>query len=338
MARVRVDNRSGAKYPFHQMTASGKETEEWRLGIEPGAHGVPETPAEDGAPRNYSAERLERPLCVVTAEHLGWAKVGLLAFATRLVMLGARPWIPLRRATRSANWRCCAAERPPARICRGFSCWRRRSSPPWAPATLCAADFRLERTAADRRGLRDAPPDRPRGRDGLCGAADALAERRLLFAHRRQRVPTMAFAVLALALFGRWPTSRGGCLRPVGRGDRPGPRQRRVRADDGALHAEGTRYRGLVRGYRRHASMAPGASLVDPAQGAVSDHCTGGGAGLAGMRERVLHPLAAGRDRGRVPIELAGPSSRRPIAVSWPGWISTYRFFRCTNFSSYCWP
>lgn len=73
------------------MAVSGKETEEWRLGIEPGAHEGPEAPEEPGAPRNYSAERLERPLCVVTAEHLGWATVGGLALASRLVMLGARP-------------------------------------------------------------------------------------------------------------------------------------------------------------------------------------------------------------------------------------------------------
>jgi len=73
------------------MAVSGKETEEWRLGIEPGGHDVPEAPEELDAPRNHSAERLERPLCVVTVEHLGWATVGVLALASRLVMLGARP-------------------------------------------------------------------------------------------------------------------------------------------------------------------------------------------------------------------------------------------------------
>ena len=73
------------------MSASGKETEEWRLGVEPGAHETPEVPEEQGAPRDYSAERLDRPLCVVTAEHLGWAKIGALAVLSRLVMLGARP-------------------------------------------------------------------------------------------------------------------------------------------------------------------------------------------------------------------------------------------------------
>jgi uncharacterized protein (TIGR03663 family) len=91
-ARARVDNRFRAKYRFHKMAASGKETEEWRLGIEPGGHGAAEeTPEEDGELRNLSAERLERPLCVVTAEHLGWAAVGVLALVSRLVMLGARP-------------------------------------------------------------------------------------------------------------------------------------------------------------------------------------------------------------------------------------------------------
>ena len=73
------------------MTASGKETEEWRLGVEPGGHEAPEAPQEPDAPRNHSAERLERPLCIVTAEHLGWATVGVVALASRLVMLGARP-------------------------------------------------------------------------------------------------------------------------------------------------------------------------------------------------------------------------------------------------------
>jgi uncharacterized protein (TIGR03663 family) len=76
------------------MAISGRETEEWRLGVEPGAH-EPQTNAEAGeTPRNYSAERLERPLCVVTAEHVGWAIVALLALASRMVMLGARPLDP----------------------------------------------------------------------------------------------------------------------------------------------------------------------------------------------------------------------------------------------------
>ena len=73
------------------MAASGKETEEWRLGVDPGTHEAPEAPEEAALPRNYSAERLERPLWVVTSEQLGWVMVGVLALATRLVMLGMRP-------------------------------------------------------------------------------------------------------------------------------------------------------------------------------------------------------------------------------------------------------
>ena len=213
MARVRVDNRSGAKYPFHQMTASGKETEEWRLGIEPGAHGVPEPPAEDGAPRNYSAERLERPLCVVTAEHLGWAKVGLLAFATRLVMLGARPWIPLRRATRSANWRCCAAERPPgahlswiqlleaavfAALGAGDFCARLIFA--LSGLLLIAAGFAMRRQI---------------GRAGAMAFAALLMLSPSVAYYSRtadSAVPTMAFAVLALALFGQVADEPGRLL------------------------------------------------------------------------------------------------------------------------------
>ncbi len=73
------------------MAVSGKGTEEWRLGIELGAHDGLEAAEESEAIRNYSAERLERPLCIVTAEHLGWAMVAGLALASRFLMLGARP-------------------------------------------------------------------------------------------------------------------------------------------------------------------------------------------------------------------------------------------------------
>ncbi|HLK86478.1 MAG TPA: hypothetical protein VKT27_08210 [Candidatus Binataceae bacterium] len=72
------------------MSLSSREPEEWRLGVDPGAHEPSET-SEEVATRNYSAERLDRPLFVVTAEHLGWALVAALALITRLAMLGARP-------------------------------------------------------------------------------------------------------------------------------------------------------------------------------------------------------------------------------------------------------
>ncbi len=75
------------------MAAGGKRSaEEWRLGVELGT--LEEFEAAEGAPgpaRDHSAERLERPLCVVTAEHLGWTAVACWAIASRLVMLGARP-------------------------------------------------------------------------------------------------------------------------------------------------------------------------------------------------------------------------------------------------------
>jgi uncharacterized protein (TIGR03663 family) len=75
------------------MAAGGKgRAEEWRLGVELGT--LEEFDAAEAAPgalRDHSAERLERPLCVVTAEHLGWAAVACWALVSRLVMLGARP-------------------------------------------------------------------------------------------------------------------------------------------------------------------------------------------------------------------------------------------------------
>ena len=70
----------------------GEHGEEWRLGIELGddhEHEYAESPA--AAPRNLSRERLERPVQVVTAEHLGWAAIAIYAAITRLTALGARP-------------------------------------------------------------------------------------------------------------------------------------------------------------------------------------------------------------------------------------------------------
>ncbi len=75
------------------MAAGGKGgIEEWRLGVELGS--LEEFEAAEAAPaaaRDHSVERLERPLLVVTAEHLGWAAVAGWALVSRLVMLGARP-------------------------------------------------------------------------------------------------------------------------------------------------------------------------------------------------------------------------------------------------------
>src|SRR5690348_9065671 len=68
---------------------------EWHLGIEPGAR-LEAAMREPRAhiPSDLSAERLGRPLYVVTAEHLGWAAVALWALITRLTALGLRPLSP----------------------------------------------------------------------------------------------------------------------------------------------------------------------------------------------------------------------------------------------------
>jgi predicted membrane-bound mannosyltransferase len=71
---------------------NGEHGEEWRLGIELGddhEHSFAEHPGEP--PHNLSLERLERPLQVVTVEHLGWAAIAAYALLTRLAALGARP-------------------------------------------------------------------------------------------------------------------------------------------------------------------------------------------------------------------------------------------------------
>ena len=196
------------------MTASGKETEEWRLGIEPGAHGVPETPAEDGAPRNYSAERLERPLCVVTAEHLGWAKVGVLAFATRLVMLGARPLdsaeaghalgeLALLRSGAPAggaqlSWIQLLEAAVFAALGAGDFCARLIFA--LSGLLLIAAGFAMRRQI---------------GRAGAMAFAALLMLSPSVAYYSRTAdsvVPTMAFAVLALALFGQLADEPGRLL------------------------------------------------------------------------------------------------------------------------------
>ncbi|MGZ3619329.1 MAG: hypothetical protein ACXVAA_02380, partial [Candidatus Binataceae bacterium] len=196
------------------MTASGKETEEWRLGIEPGAHGGPETPAEDGAPRNYSAERLERPLCVVTAEHLGWAKVGVLAFATRLVMLGARPLdsaeaghalgeLALLRSGAPAggaqlSWIQLLEAAVFAALGAGDFCARLIFA--LSGLLLIAAGFAMRRQI---------------GRAGAMAFAALLMLSPSVAYYSRTAdsvVPTMAFAVLALALFGQLADEPGRLL------------------------------------------------------------------------------------------------------------------------------
>lgn len=71
---------------------NGEHGEQWRLGIELGddhEHGFVVHPGEPAG--NLSLERLERPLQVVTVEHLGWAAIAAYALLTRLAALGVRP-------------------------------------------------------------------------------------------------------------------------------------------------------------------------------------------------------------------------------------------------------
>ena len=63
---------------------------EWRLGLEAG-ESAPAPPPQTDQPRDRGRERLERPLQVVTIEHLGWALIALYVVASRLIGLGARP-------------------------------------------------------------------------------------------------------------------------------------------------------------------------------------------------------------------------------------------------------
>jgi predicted membrane-bound mannosyltransferase len=68
-------------------------SEEWRLGIELAEHAAQPERATGAGP-DPSAARLERPLYVLTAEHLGWFLIGAYAIVTRLAALGARPMTP----------------------------------------------------------------------------------------------------------------------------------------------------------------------------------------------------------------------------------------------------
>jgi uncharacterized protein (TIGR03663 family) len=73
-------------------SAQRSDSDEWRLGIEPGEHHELELVHPPSEPqRDLSLERLERPLEVVTVERLGWALVALYAILTRLAFLAARP-------------------------------------------------------------------------------------------------------------------------------------------------------------------------------------------------------------------------------------------------------
>ncbi|HYB90646.1 MAG TPA: hypothetical protein VEC38_06345 [Candidatus Binataceae bacterium] len=72
------------------------EPEEWHLGIEPGEHreAVPPPEVQPEPTVDLSAARLDRPLYVLTAEHLGWIIIAVYAIASRMIALGARPLSP----------------------------------------------------------------------------------------------------------------------------------------------------------------------------------------------------------------------------------------------------
>jgi predicted membrane-bound mannosyltransferase len=184
------------------MAASGKEAEEWRLGIEPGAHEPPEAQEGAGARRNYSAERLERPLCVVTAEHLGWATVGVLALASRLVMLGARP-LDSAEASHALGELALLRGGPPA---GAHLSWIQLLQAA-VFASIGAGDFKARvifalsglLLVASSLGMR-----RHLGRAGAMAFAGLLVFSPSLAYFSRTTdsvVPALAFAVLALAMF-----------------------------------------------------------------------------------------------------------------------------------------
>jgi uncharacterized protein (TIGR03663 family) len=193
---------AGPNTGFHQMAASGKETEEWRLGIEPGTHEAPEAYEESDAPRNYSAERLERPLCVVTAEHLGWAAVGVLALASRLVMLGARP-LDSAEASHALGELALLRGGPPA---GGHLSWIHLLQAA-VFASIGAGDFKARSIFALSGLLLIAASLGMRRRLGRAGAMAfagllVLSPSVAYFSRTADSVvPALAFAVLALALF-----------------------------------------------------------------------------------------------------------------------------------------
>ncbi len=70
------------------------ESRDWRLGAEAEGRAEPKPAAQEPAPapaRDLSAMRLDRPLYVLTAEHLGWFFLLLWTLVSRLIDLGGRP-------------------------------------------------------------------------------------------------------------------------------------------------------------------------------------------------------------------------------------------------------
>ena len=72
--------------------------EDWRFGHEPAEHREPADEAANPEPARVglSHARLNNPVYVVTAEHLGWYAIATWAVLTRLLALGARPLDPVQ--------------------------------------------------------------------------------------------------------------------------------------------------------------------------------------------------------------------------------------------------
>jgi uncharacterized protein (TIGR03663 family) len=66
--------------------------EEWRLGIELGEHHEADTAAHRRESElDLSSARLDRPIQILTAEHMGWFLIAAWALLSRLLLLGSRP-------------------------------------------------------------------------------------------------------------------------------------------------------------------------------------------------------------------------------------------------------
>ena len=91
------------------------ESGDWRLGVEAEARAEPRSAEHELAPdraRDLSAVRLDRPLYVLTAEHLGWFLVLLWTLTTRLMDLGGRPMAASEAARALAALRALRAHPP----------------------------------------------------------------------------------------------------------------------------------------------------------------------------------------------------------------------------------
>lgn len=66
--------------------------QEWRLGNEPDQARL--EPVRPAPPSDPGRDRLDRPLHVVTVEHLAWLLIALWAVISRFAAIGARPLIP----------------------------------------------------------------------------------------------------------------------------------------------------------------------------------------------------------------------------------------------------